>query len=226
VCHPLKALDRAFGTDLSGEGAAASAANNAKTAADAAQAQKDAEAAREASVAQGKQSIDTAFAPFNDDYFKKYQTAQVNAGEPQIADQYNVAADKLNAQLTERGVQNSSIAGGYYNTLDKTRGTAEGALANSAADAANALRNSIQTQKNSLYSLNSTGADPATIATQAIGSATTLAPPQNYTALGDLFSGVLSPLTKAATAYNYSPYPTSTPTPISLAGGGNARVVA
>jgi hypothetical protein len=156
---------------------------NAAAATQAATDQQNAEAAREGKIAQGKQSIDNAFAGYNDDYFNKYAKANVDAATPQIEDQYNTARDKLFASLTGRGVQNSTIAGGYYGALDKTRGTAEGEAANSAAEAANALRNSVQTQKNNLYSLNSTGADPSTIATQAIGASTALAPkPELYCA--------------------------------------------
>jgi hypothetical protein len=200
------------------------AQKNAAAATQAATDQQNAEAAREAKIAQGKQSIDSAFSGYNDDYFNNYAKANVDAATPQIEDQYNTARDKLFASLTGRGVQNSSIAGGYYSALDKTRGAAEGDAANNAADAANALRNSVQTQKNNLYSLNSTGADPSTIATQAIGSATALAPNQNYTALGDLFSNIIKPLSAAAVANNYSPF-TPAYNSLGLPTKGNAKVV-
>jgi hypothetical protein len=225
MCNPAKAFDRAFGTDVSGEGAAASAANNAKLASDSAQEQRDAEARRQANIAAGKHSIDSAFGTFDDNYFNKYRDAQVGALVPQIQDQYATAQDKLYANLVDRGVDRSTIAGGYYNQLEKTKGAAEGNAAASASDAVSALRNSIQTQKNNLYSLNSTGADPSTIATQAIGSATALAPNQNTTSLGNLFADVLSPVSKAVTAYNYSPYVGSTPG-FNFARNGNAKVVA
>jgi hypothetical protein len=191
---------------LFGDGGKAAAAQNAALAAQAAQDQRDAEAKREANITAGKASIDNSFGQFDDNYYKKYQDAQLGAAEPQIADQYNVASDKLNAALEDRGVRNSSIAGGYYNTLDKTRGTAEADAASSAADATNALKNNVQSQKNNLYTLNSTGADPSTIATQAIGSATALAPNQTYTQLGDLFANVLKPVSSFVSANNYSPY--------------------
>lgn len=170
------------------------------------QQQQQAEATREANLDAGKQSIDAAFAPFNDDYFSKYQQAQVDAATPQITDQYNVAKDKLFANLAGRGVQNSTIAGGAYNTLDKTRDEAQGAAANSAADAAQAFKNQVQGQKNNLYQLNASVGDPSQIATQAIGSSTALIPPRATTSLGDIFASVLSPLTKYASAAQYSPY--------------------
>ncbi len=201
------------------------AAAQQQLAAQTAQQQQNAETQREANIASGKQSIDNAFSGFDDNYFNNYKQANIDAAEPQIADQYNVASDQLNAALTDRGVNNSTIAGGYYKNLEKTRAGAEGDAANNAEDAANSLRNAVEQQKTNLYTLNSTGADPSTIATQALGSATALKPAQAFSSIGDLFSSVLSPLSKAATSYNYSPYTTGVAQANPLANGNGYKVI-
>jgi hypothetical protein len=189
-----------------------------------AQQQQNDETQRENNISAGKASIDNAFSGFNDDYFNKYTQAQIDAANQQINNQYGVASDQLNAALAGRGIDNSTIAGSYYKNLQQTETGAQGDAANTAADNTNALKNNVEQQKANLYSLNTGSADPSTIATEATGAATALKPPQAFTSLGNLFSGVLAPLATAATANNYSPYTSGIFSPTTLASSGNAKV--
>lgn len=175
--------------------------DNGQTAAAAAQQsaliEKQAQAHNDA-VTQGKGAIDNAFSGFNDNYFKDYTKAYTGAYDPQVADQYNIARDKLTATLAGNGTLGGSVGNNSMAQLDKTRANEEATIGNQAVDATNSLKTTVGNAKTNLYNLNTTAADPSTMASQAQNTAGAIVAPQAYPTLGDVFGGVLAPVAAAA----------------------------
>lgn len=172
------------------------------TAAAAANETQNREAAREAAIGQGKDAIDTAFAQFNPDFFNTYAKKYVDNYQPQIDDQYRSAEDKLKAQLAGQGVLESGVGNEARARLAATRATAASNIQSQGQDAANTLRRNVDNAKTSLYSANANAADPQSAAALATGTATSLAQPQNYSPLADLFAGALNSYGAYRTASN------------------------
>src|SRR5438128_995912 len=63
---------------------------------------------RKAAIGQGKSSIDSAFAQFDQPYFDNYTKAYTAAQDAPLADQYSIAKDKLTAALAGRDTLEST----------------------------------------------------------------------------------------------------------------------
>lgn len=166
------------------------------------------QAQHDSAVKQGKSAIDTAFQQFTPDYFNGVSTAYENAYNPQLTDQYNVAKDKMIGALAG-GDQLEGSTGAYQmGQLDKTYGTARANIANSATDAANSMRTTVNNAKSNLYSLNEQTADPLTMATQAQASSGAIVAPQAYPQLSNVFGDALNSAAVGmrANAGSMSPY--------------------
>lgn len=139
-------------------------------------------------------SVNSAFAPFNDDYYKGFTNSYENAMNPQLDKQYNAAGSQLEAGLagTDRdmGSTGSSANANLYNTY----GTARANIGNSAVDATNQLKGTVNNAKNTMYGLAQQATNPLDMATQAQASAGSIVAPQSYPGLGNVFGDVLSPL--------------------------------
>jgi hypothetical protein len=188
-------------------------------------AQQDAEDKRQTNIKTGQGAIDQAFSGYDDPYFSKFKQNYIDANTGDVDNQYAVAKDKLTAALADRGVLNSTIAGNGFGQLDKTRNDAFGAIANNAGDAENQFRNSVEKTKSDLYGLNTSAADPNAISARATGEAASLVAPPTTSSLGDIFSGVLSPLVNYTKAAIYSPTSRGGLSLAPTSGAGNGRVV-
>src|SRR3990167_5114182 len=122
---------------------------------------------RQADIKAGQGQIDSAFAQFDSPYFDAFRQTYTSNYAPQIADQFSQARDKLTAALAGRGVLESTTGANAFGRLQKTRNDAEGQVANSGQDAANALRSNIENTKTNLFNLNLSAADPQAIGAQA-----------------------------------------------------------
>lgn len=172
---------------------------------------KNREAARETAIGQGKNAIDAAFGQFNPDFFNKMKSAYTGYYDPQVDQQYTLAQDKLKAQLAGQGVLESGVGNDAMSRLAGTYGNAKAGIAGQANDAANTLQRNIDASKTSLYSANAAAADPASAAALATATSTSLAAPQNYSPLADLFAGALNSYGAYRSATNYA----------NAGGGGN-----
>src|ERR1700753_487072 len=102
-----------------------------------AQAQAD---QRQSQISQGQQAIDTAFQPFNDDYFNKYQQSYEDAYNPQVDQQYQTAQRKQVYGDYRRGVQNSTPAIYDADQLNNSYANQRQQVATNAASAADTLK--------------------------------------------------------------------------------------
>ncbi len=136
-------------------------------------------------------AVDSAFAPFNDNYYKGYTQAYENNLNPQLDFQYGRAGDQLAAGLAGTDQDMGSTGARKTADLYQTYAGARGGIANSAYDATNQLRANVDNSKTGLYGLAQSAIDPLTMSTQAQANAGTIVSPQSYPTLANVFSDVL-----------------------------------
>jgi hypothetical protein len=166
---------------------------------------RDEEADRRARIAAGQGRIDDAFRSYNDDYFKNFQNSYTGFYEPDIARQEAEARDSLTARLAGQGVLESTVGASKLADLARKANEARTRIGGEAVDQANALRGKVEQSKTNLYSVNNSSADPNAISARATGEATSLAAPQSFQPLGNLFTDLISSIGTAASANANSP---------------------
>lgn len=151
------------------------------------------EAARQGRVVQGRGAIDSTFdSKFNDDYYKKYANDYTGYYNPQLDDKFARTKQDLIYALARQGILGSQAGIDKLAEADKDLATKKLTVASEGTDAANSLRGNVEKQRSALYALNEGSADPAATTNRATAEATTLAAPQSFSPLGDVFSGLLS----------------------------------
>lgn len=138
--------------------------------------------------------VNQAFKGFNNDYYNGFTKSYEDAQNPQLDKQYNAAGSQLEASLagTDRdmGSTGSSANANLYNTY----GTARAGIGNSAVDATNQLKGTVNNAENSMYGLAEQATDPLSMATQAQASSGSIVAPQSYPSIANVFGNVLSPI--------------------------------
>lgn len=170
-------------------------ANKAKQ--DAAAAMEMREATRQRDVKLGQIGIDKNFAKFDDGYYDTFKQDYVSHYNPQIDRQHSDAVDKMTAALANRGILESSVGAGGFAELGRKNAEARIDVANEGLDAANKLRGQVQQAKSNLYNLNEASANPQAVNAQAVGQATAIVAPPQFSPLGEIF---------ATTLANFAPY--------------------
>lgn len=155
------------------------------------------EAARQGRITQGQGAIDSAFSNFNDDYYNKYASEYLSYYTPQLDEQYGQAKTNLSYDLASKGLTQSSIGAKMFGDLQKRYDDTKLQVASQGADAVRSLKSNIESNKNDLYSLNTSSADPSAISNRALASASALTATPTYQPLGDVFGTALG---TAATA--------------------------
>lgn len=145
---------------------------------------------RQRKIDEGRASIDTAFAPFDDNYYQGVQKTYSDFYLPQVDDQYREAREKLTLALAGTGNLTSGSGAKTLGKLSSVYDTQRTAYANRAFDLANDYRRQVTDEKNNLYSQNNAAADPAAIAVDAASRAGSLSAP-SADPIGALFSDVL-----------------------------------
>lgn len=150
------------------------------------------EVARQARVTAGMGQIDTAFAPFNDDFFKGRQQAYVDYAQPTLDRQTSEARRALTFALSRNDNLDSSSAVRKNTELDRAANEAGINIANQGLDQANQTRTQVENAREGVVSqLNATGDDSAA-SLAALRQARAIATPQGFSPLGQLFSSFLS----------------------------------
>jgi hypothetical protein len=178
---------------------------------------------RNRAIKQDTASIDSAFDPFNDKYFGGYTKSYEHALNPQLDWQYGRPQDQNSANLAGSDQDMGSTGARKTADLFQTYEGARGNIANSAADATNQLRSTVDNAKTGLYGLAENAIDPLTMGEQAQASAGSIVAPQAYPTLGNVFSDVLSPVASGVKTYGgamnqYAPNSGSPP----ISGQGSA----
>lgn len=181
------------------------------------------EVMRQHDVGLGRIGIDKAFGKFDDGYYDGYKSDYTGFYNPQLDRQYDQALDKMKAVLAGRGTLESSVGANQFGELARENAEARTNIANEAQDAANKLRGTVENSKSSLYSLNEASANPQAVNAQAIGQATALVAPPQYSPLGNVFASLFNGIgnyydarrNRPSQSY-VSPYPS---------GGGSSQVI-
>lgn len=149
-------------------------------------------AQRESAIRAGQANIDSAFSKFDDNFFGGYRDAYVNNYNPQVDQQYGDARKDIRYDAARKGVLDSTPALFKADRLNQKYGEARQQIASDAMAAENQQRNAVNQQKSQLYALNQSAADPTLAATQAAAGAGTIPNQPQYSALGDLFAGLVN----------------------------------
>jgi len=183
---------------------------------------REQEAERQANITQGRTNIDNAFGRFDDNYYQNFADNYLGYYFPQIDEQYGNAEGKSRASLVNRGMDESTVAGGVFSNLLRERSRARTDVANNAANATQGLRGNVERTKTDLYNLNESAADPAAANTRASAEATALVAPPTVSPLGQIFSAAMAPAFYGAQSFrNRAPAPYSSP----YGGSGSGTVV-
>lgn len=150
------------------------------------------ETERQAAIAQGRTNIDNAFAKFDDPFYSGVSKSYTDYYMPQLKQQYDDAYRKLVLNLG--GTGNLASGSGARQLGDLTQRYAQNKvmIANQGGDQANSVRGDVENARNDLYSLNSSAADPASIATDAAARAGSIGAPRAYSPLQNLFADIIN----------------------------------
>jgi hypothetical protein len=162
----------------------------------------DKENLRQARLNQGKTAIDNLFGPtnFGDDFYNKYNKAELDYTTPQLADQYAQAKQGMTYDLARAGTLRSTAAGYAQGLLEKQNAVNEAGVTAKADTDTAALRQSIASQQQQAYNQLYATEDPtvaANTAATSVGNAQLTQP--NLTPLTDAFKPVAIGLGTAMT---------------------------
>lgn len=149
------------------------------------------EATREANITQGQSNIDSAFSQFNDPYYNNISTNYEDYYNPQLDQQYQDAVNKLTLSLGQQGILQSSEADRQLKELQETDDSQKQAVASNALNAANSAKQQVAQQKNTLYQLNNTAADPSQAASLAATAVSSAVSTPTYSPLANAFAGLV-----------------------------------
>lgn len=186
-------------------------------------------AQRESQVRAGQQNIDSAFGKFDDNFFNDFTKAYENNYNPQVDTQFDRAKTNLRYDNARKGMLDSTPAIFSNDLLNEKYGQQRQQVASDAIGATSNLRNNVSNQKTQLYQLNSSAADPTLASTNAAAAAGTIPNQPQYSALGDLFGGLVNSGASFMAGQNQNnPYfKPNQPLPGGRlpSGGGSGRVV-
>ena len=166
------------------------------------------EEARQARIAQGRQSIDDTFnSTYTDDFFNNIGKTYTDYYNPQVDEQYGDTKEKLTFNLGRQGILGSSEAGDQFAKLEDKYGKERQNIANNALQAGQTARGNVEQQRNQLYSINNSTADPAAAANSARDAMKSITTQPSLTSLGSLFTEFLNsasaPAASVAAAQGY-----------------------
>jgi hypothetical protein len=163
---------------------------------------------RQARLDQGKTAIDALFGPtnFGDEFYNKYNKAELDYTLPQLQTQYDTARSGMTADLARAGLLRSSSAGYTQGLLENQNAVNEAGIRAKADTDTAALRQSIASQQQQAYNQLYATEDPGVAANTAANSVANAQLTQpNTGALGDLFKPIAIGLGSAlAPAYGTS----------------------
>lgn len=115
------------------------------------------EEARQQRINQGMGQIDSAFAPFNDEYYKDYENKYLAMAKPDLDKQQANANEDVLFGLARTGKTKSSSAAKAYGDVVDTRVRSDLQVADAARDTSSNQRNQIEATRSNLVSqLNAT----------------------------------------------------------------------
>lgn len=203
------------------------------------------ERARQSAINSGRGTIDQLFGRFDDSFFDQIRADADTYYRPQIEQDFTSARDRMTTGLARQGILESSAAAQKFGMLEQQKQGALGELASQLAKRMQDMRSNVDTQKNQLYQLNSSVADPSIVGTQALNAVQRLdsAPtsygltPSSFRPIvndsGSTFENLFADMARAGSNFvaadqrrvePVASVPTPRPTPLPRAGGGTGSV--
>jgi hypothetical protein len=171
---------------------------------------RQAEDQRQNNVRRAQVDINDAFKGYDAKYFGDYTTKFGAAYDPQIDDQYLTARKNTQAGLAISGNLTSSYGTSELAQLEKARSLNYQSMGDKATEATNQLRQTVQQNKNNMFSLANTANDPVAVSGQAPQIAASLDTPVAVSPLGDLFGSFSNLAANAISAERQGYYGTGT----------------
>lgn len=153
---------------------------------------------RQQRIAAASQKVNELFAPYGDDYYNKVSQDYEAYYAPELDRQYGQTKGKLIADLSSRGVLDSSIAGKEQGDLARLYGDNQRTIKSQAQDYGRNWRNTVEGNRSNLLSLAESGAPLETVGNAFSNLEGFMTEPPEYSPLGDLFSQYSGNLTNAA----------------------------
>ncbi len=149
---------------------------------------REAEAQRQTRITQGTGSINSAFAGFDDSFFSGIENDANAFFNPQIDRQFDNTREGLIKNLARSGNLNASTGARQLADLDSAGQEQRATFANRARGIATGVRTDVEGNRANLLASLQASADPAAAAATANAQAASLSAPQQFSAIGDLFS--------------------------------------
>lgn len=171
-----------------------------KSAQRAAEEARQREAQRQARLTQGRQSIDSAFGEFGDDFYNQRSTAYQNYAMPQLDEQMGAARKKLIYALSRGGKLQSSSAADKQRELQDQYERNKQTLASRGQQYATDSRKETADSRARLLSILNSTEDPTTVANEATREAALLRQQPSFDPIGNLFGDITDTIDKISTA--------------------------
>ncbi len=153
-----------------------------------AQIAREAEDRRQGKITEGTASINSSFAGFDDSFFGGIETSANDFFNPQIDRQFDNTREKLIKNLARQGNLNSSTGATQLADLDRAGQEQRATFADKSRGIASGVRNDVASNRANLLAQLNASANPAAAAANAAAQAQHLSAPQQFSAIGDLFS--------------------------------------
>ena len=151
--------------------------------------QRAEEEARQGRVREGADAINTAFAGYDDDFYKGITQNYLDYARPQVEDQFKDAARQLRINLARNAMLDSSVNVDRKAKLQEDFDKAMREQSLKGKEYARTTQRNLEAAKTDLLSQNQNIADPVLIAQSAANRANAAAELPPYSPLGELFAG-------------------------------------
>ncbi len=153
-----------------------------------AQIAREQEAQRQGRINTGTSSINSAFSGFDDSFFGGIEQSANDFFNPQIDRQFDNTREGLIKNLARSGNLNASTGARQLADLDLAGQEQRATFADKARGFASSARSDVESNRANLLRQLQASADPSAAAATAAASAQSLSAPQQFSAIGDLFS--------------------------------------
>lgn len=160
------------------------------------------EEARQARIRAATNQVNSTFSGFNDDLYSKVASDYSNYYTPEADKQYTDTLGRVRAQLSQRGLLDSTEGARQLGDLASFYEQTKGDIGNQARDFANQYRSSIEDARGGLLALAQGAPEIGAIANQASARANALTAPPAFSPVGDLFARFINQDARSVAAGN------------------------
>lgn len=145
---------------------------------------KRAEAARRAKIAQGTQSIDSAFAGFTPEYYGGIEKAYTDYAQPELERQYQDALRALTFALARKGLSSSTAAGTEQQRMEQQFGKYRTDILSAGKSYSDRARSDVESSRGNLVNQLVATEDPVSAGQSALRFAQAKTAPPSFDPIG------------------------------------------